>query len=71
MALKIAPSVLPDISTTKGEIDKVNAPSISIGGGASCECKPAPQLISPLVVEMSGRTEGGNRHALRGQTHAR
>ena len=71
MASKIPPSVLPDISPTRGEIDKVNAPSISTGGGASCEWKPVPQLISPLVGEMSGRTEGGNRHAVRGQTHAR
>ncbi|MGQ3140981.1 hypothetical protein, partial [Rhizobium oryzihabitans] len=63
--------VLPDITPTKGEIDKrVATPSITTGADASCEWKFVPRLISPLEGEMSGRTEGGNRHALRGQTHA-
>ncbi|MGX5827438.1 precorrin-3B synthase [Mesorhizobium sp. 43Arga] len=51
------PSVLPDISPTRGEIAHSRSPSpIS----AAEEAEPAPKLpISPLVGEMSGRTEGG------------
>jgi hypothetical protein len=76
MAAKIPPSVLPDISPSRGEIDKRMAPIfIAAGRIASCESAFAPQLISPLEGEMSGRTEGGKRHAprgqIRGQNHAR
>ncbi|WP_136620199.1 MULTISPECIES: precorrin-3B synthase [Mesorhizobium] len=51
------PSVLPDISPTRGEIAHSRSPSpIS----TAAEGVPAPELpISPLVGEMSGRTEGG------------
>ncbi|KQU77778.1 cobalamin biosynthesis protein CobG [Mesorhizobium sp. Root102] len=51
------PSVLPDISPTRGEIAHSRSPSpISMAS----EGGPAPGLpISPLVGEMSGRTEGG------------
>ncbi|NYJ10032.1 diaminohydroxyphosphoribosylaminopyrimidine deaminase/5-amino-6-(5-phosphoribosylamino)uracil reductase [Rhizobium leguminosarum] len=60
----LPPSVLPDISPTRGEIGKgrdqnslapVNNKSTSgnVGQGAT------RQPISPLVGEMSGRTEGG------------
>ncbi len=71
MAVALPPSVLPDISPSGGEIDKRKATrSLSTGDDASCEWKFVPRLISPLEGEMSGRTEGGNRHALRGQTHA-
>ncbi|ANK94501.1 hypothetical protein AMK01_PC00085 (plasmid) [Rhizobium sp. N6212] len=50
------PSVLPDISPTRGEIDSrvESAQTIDAGTSGSAE------LISPLVGEMSGRTEGGN-----------
>ncbi|SDJ74528.1 precorrin-3B synthase/cobaltochelatase CobN [Agrobacterium fabrum] len=76
MAAKIPPSVLPDISPSRGEIDKRRAfRFISTVGDLNCETKSVPQLISPLEGEMSGRTEGGKRHAPRGQirrqTHAR
>jgi hypothetical protein len=71
MAAMVPSSALPGISPSRGEIDKVNAPSISTGGGVRCEWRAVPQLISPLEGEMSGRTEGGNRHSLRGQPHAR
>nr|WP_235984394.1 ABC transporter ATP-binding protein [Mesorhizobium neociceri] len=51
------PSVLPDISPTRGEIGSVAAGSPSarsaIGEAGN------DSLISPLVGEMSGRTEGG------------
>jgi precorrin-3B synthase len=52
------PSVLPDISPTRGEIG-LPLPSLS-----SCKVddwrQPLGQPISPRVGEMSGRTEGGN-----------
>ncbi len=71
MAAILPPSVLPDIFPTRREINKRHASRfISVVGEANCEIKPAPQLISLLVGEMSGRTEGGKRHSLRGQTHA-
>ncbi|KJF69636.1 hypothetical protein RS75_00155 [Rhizobium nepotum 39/7] len=69
---KIPPSVLSDISPSRGEIDKPKASRfISMASAASCEWKFVPQLISPHEGEMSGRTEGGERHLLKGQTHAR
>jgi len=72
MAVALPPSALPDISPSRGKIDKRKAPrSLSTGDDASCEWKFVPRLISPLEGEMSGRTEGGNRRTLRGQTHAR
>jgi hypothetical protein len=71
MVAMIPPSVLPDISPSRGEIDKPKASCfISMACAASCEWKFVPQLIFPLEGEMSGRTEGGKRHLLRGQTHA-
>ena len=71
MAVKIPPSALPGISPSRGEIDKRKASRfIFAGGDAHREWKFVPQVISPLEGETSGRTEGGNRHALRGQTHA-
>ncbi len=52
------PSVLPDISPTGGEI------GLLLTSLSSCEVdewrQPLRQQISPLVGEMSGRTEGGN-----------
>ncbi len=72
MLATILPSALPDISPSRGEIDKWHASRvISVVGDASCEIEPVPQLISPFEGEMSGRTEGGKCHAPRGQTHAR
>ncbi len=51
------PSVLPDISPTRGEI-ALSLPASPIANVA--EREPAPKLpISPPVGEMSGRTEGG------------
>ncbi|MDX8522536.1 cobaltochelatase subunit CobN [Mesorhizobium dulcispinae] len=51
------PSVLPDISPTRGEISSSAAgslpPASEIGESAD------ERVISPLVGEMSGRTEGG------------
>ncbi len=71
MLAMIPPSVLPDISPSRGEIDKRHASRfISVVGDASCEIESVPQLLSPLEGEMSGRTEGGKRRSLRGQTHA-
>ncbi|PBB14897.1 hypothetical protein CK231_04305 [Mesorhizobium loti] len=51
------PSVLPDISPTRGEIG-------SFSGGASLAASEIGEgeddrMISPLVGEMSGRTGGG------------
>ncbi len=48
MAAMVPPSALRGISPSRGEIDKVNAPSISTGGGVRCEWRAVPQLISPL-----------------------
>ncbi|TIS52025.1 precorrin-3B synthase [Mesorhizobium sp.] len=51
------PSVLPDISPSRGEIEL--SPSVSPISNAESE-EPARELpISPLEGEMSGRTEGG------------
>ncbi|WFP60237.1 cobaltochelatase subunit CobN [Mesorhizobium sp. WSM4904] len=62
------PSVLPDISLTRGEIELSPAlsPITNVARG-----KPASELlISPGVGEMSGRTEGGatERRALQAGT---
>ncbi|TPL24129.1 precorrin-3B synthase [Mesorhizobium sp. B2-3-6] len=51
------PSVLPDISPTRGEIAYLRSP-LPISSDAEGEPAPEPP-ISPLVGEMSGRTEGG------------
>ncbi|EJJ30690.1 cobaltochelatase subunit CobN [Rhizobium sp. CF142] len=53
------PSVLPDISPTRGEIDKERDqhPTLVVWGEALRDS------ISPLVGEMSGRTEGGAAHS--------
>ncbi|MGO4353985.1 bifunctional diaminohydroxyphosphoribosylaminopyrimidine deaminase/5-amino-6-(5-phosphoribosylamino)uracil reductase RibD [Rhizobium sp. RAF36] len=50
------PSVLPDISPSRGEIDSRIASPQTIEAGTSGR----PQPISPLVGEMPGRAEGGN-----------
>ena len=52
----LPPSVLPDISPTRGEIGSFSefASASTIGE------TDAAGVISPLVGEMSGRTEGGN-----------
>ncbi|MFS2150458.1 cobaltochelatase subunit CobN [Rhizobium sp. Rhizsp42] len=52
----IPPSVLPDISPTRGEIDSRQASSQTAKLGASGQAQP----ISPPVGEMPGRAEGGN-----------
>jgi len=49
--LRRPPSVLPDISPSRGEISSVDGWR-----------KPRGRLISPLEGEMSGRTEGGRRN---------
>ncbi|PDQ17326.1 precorrin-3B synthase [Mesorhizobium sanjuanii] len=57
------PSVLPDISPTRGEIAPSSplSPTIKVAPNTeSAGREPAAKLpISPLVGEMSGRTEGG------------
>ena len=59
------PSVLPDISPTGGEIGSSAAGSLSsvglIGDAAALKARESgdDSAISPLVGEMSGRTEGG------------
>ncbi|MET2826198.1 cobaltochelatase subunit CobN [Mesorhizobium shangrilense] len=51
------PSVLPDISPSRGEITLSSPPSLVV---SIAEADGAPKLpISPLEGEMSGRTEGG------------
>jgi diaminohydroxyphosphoribosylaminopyrimidine deaminase/5-amino-6-(5-phosphoribosylamino)uracil reductase len=52
----LPPSVLPDISPTRGEIDSLRAPSQNVDLGTSGQAQPT----SPLVGEMPGRAEGGN-----------
>jgi len=50
------PSVLPDISPSRGEIDsRIASPQTSETGTSG-----RPQPISPLEGEMPGRAEGGN-----------
>jgi diaminohydroxyphosphoribosylaminopyrimidine deaminase/5-amino-6-(5-phosphoribosylamino)uracil reductase len=51
----LPPSVLPDISPTRGEIDSLPAPVQNVEGGTSGRSQP----ISPPVGEMPGRAEGG------------
>ncbi|TIN95719.1 MAG: hypothetical protein E5Y02_13475 [Mesorhizobium sp.] len=51
------PSVLPDISPSRGEIALSYSPSPIMG--AVKEGLSATLPISPLEGEMSGRTEGG------------
>ncbi|MEQ1953117.1 precorrin-3B synthase [Mesorhizobium sp. CN2-181] len=53
----IPPSVLPDISPSRGEIDSCDA-AASPATSAISETRSA-SAISPLEGEMSGRTEGG------------
>ncbi|WP_352806656.1 ABC transporter ATP-binding protein [Mesorhizobium sp. M0340] len=54
---KAPPSVLPDISPSRGEIALSSLPSPITEAGRK---EPAAELpISPLEGEMSGRTEGG------------
>ncbi|PDS78038.1 cobaltochelatase subunit CobN [Rhizobium sp. L43] len=65
MSSRVAPpSVLPDISPTRGEIGDERSRSISSAEGAASSNvsflgNPSGLPISPLVGEMSGRTEGG------------
>jgi hypothetical protein len=71
MAAALPPSVLPDISPSRGEINfGTNFHSQLASSPVEREREAIRLAISPLEGEMSGRTEGGNRHALRGQTHA-
>ncbi|MBL0373155.1 cobaltochelatase subunit CobN [Rhizobium sp. KVB221] len=67
--LSIAPpSVPPDISPSRGEIDMLHA----LGPNQAVQDPPlagmlstvVPHPFSPLEGEMSGRTEGGKQHAL-------
>ncbi len=71
MAVALPPSVLPDISPSRGEITRGTNVHSQLASLPVERKRGAIRLsISPLEGEMSGRTEGGNRHALRGQTHA-
>jgi precorrin-3B synthase len=61
----LPPSVLPDISPTRGEIGLSSPPSPTFNasarlGAAKRVAGTSKLLISPLVGEMSGRTEGGD-----------
>ncbi|AVH44053.1 hypothetical protein At1D1609_40060 [Agrobacterium tumefaciens] len=72
MAAALPPSVLPDISPSRREITRGTNFHSQLASLRVERKRGAIRLsISPLEGEMSGRTEGGNRHALRGQTHAR
>ncbi|MER8749029.1 cobaltochelatase subunit CobN [Mesorhizobium sp. M1050] len=51
------PSVLPDISPARGEIELSSA--LSLISSVAEEAQAAALPISPLAGEMSGRTEGG------------
>jgi hypothetical protein len=57
------PSVLPDISPSRGEICKTRSTSHKLVTGAEYTTfkrrKTKHNRISPLEGEMSGRTEGG------------
>ena len=59
----IPPSVLPDISPTRGESDSWRRTDLNETSRAEDPTvvagERAPQPFSPLVGEMSGRTEGG------------
>ena len=59
--LRRPPSVLPDISPSRGEIrpSAFLSPIASVAG----EVEALQLLISPLEGEMSGRTEGGDQDA--------
>ncbi|MGO7265738.1 cobaltochelatase subunit CobN, partial [Rhizobium johnstonii] len=62
------PSVLPDISPTRGEIRDERSRSISSAEGTASSNvsfvrSPSDLPISPLVGEMSGRTEGGTKNS--------
>jgi hypothetical protein len=60
------PSVLPDISPSRGEIRTPQAARTSL----SLQMQKAGLLsISPLEGEMSGRTKGGDRRKIKGQWH--
>ena len=61
----IPPSVLPDISPSRGEIDSLRQPrskllSVTEDAGATVGSMSAPHPISPLEGEMPCRAEGGN-----------
>ncbi|MQB12806.1 hypothetical protein DXT96_23475 [Agrobacterium sp. ICMP 6402] len=55
MSVPPPPSVLPDISPSRGEIDKLRTPCLWN--------ERVRHLISPLEGEMPGRAEGGKPHA--------
>jgi precorrin-3B synthase len=59
------PSVLPDISPSREEIGGGTAARAEIGSTGMASTKAAG-VISPLVGEMSGRTEGGSVGRWRG-----
>ncbi|MNT11175.1 hypothetical protein D3C72_1460430 [compost metagenome] len=60
-SLKVPPSVLPDISPTRGEIGKWDTPRQSRNIKI---VERSPRFDLPLVAEMSGRTEGGEPRTL-------
>jgi hypothetical protein len=71
MVVALPPSVLPDISPSRGEINRdANFHSRLASPVAEMKRQAFRLSISLLEGEMSGRTEGGKRHAPRGQTHA-
>ena len=68
MVETIPPSVLPDISPTRGEIDSWHVSPQTMKVEASGSAQP----ISPLVGEMPGKAEGGSatHRSMRANPHA-
>jgi len=69
---KIPPSVLPDISPSRGEVNcRTNFALNFASPTMEIKRKACGVSISPLEGKMPGRAEGGNRLAPRGRSHAR
>jgi hypothetical protein len=58
LSVRPPPSVLPDISPTRGEIGKTLYRHFNLNVEMG---ETSPRVDLPLVGEMSGRTEGGGR----------
>ena len=72
LAIMVPPSVLPDISPSRGEIDKtlpsyfVEAALHAANSTGRWTFRPCRRSISPLEGEMVGRPEGGVTASYRG-----
>jgi hypothetical protein len=73
MAMRvIPPSVLPDISPSRGESDSPYAPNKPLASSfrfvqRQREAECALHLLSPLEGEMPGRAEGGEFYPMEGR----